>query len=204
MDRDVSPATGLEDKAKPIMLAKKVQRKGYQTLVWEAADENGDRLRYNLSIRREDEQKWRTLKRNWDETVFTFETLSYPDGVYFIKIQASDARSNPTGQELTSEKTSSPLTIDNSLPVVINFQAVREKSTLNLTFSTQDAVSSIEEVHYIIHPDTWKIVFPVDDICDSRREDFELKIALPEDSDNLVTIKVTDRHGNTGVFRYTF
>ncbi len=204
LDRDVSPGTDLEDQPKPIGLAKKVQRKGYQTLVWEAADENEDRLQYNLSIRREDEQKWRTLKRNWDETVFAFETLSYPDGVYFVKIQASDARSNPKGQELTSEKTSPPLTIDNSLPVVINFKAVKEKSTLDLTFSTQDAMSSIEEIHYIIHPDPWKIVFPVDGICDSKREDFKLKIALPPDSDNLVTIKVTDRHGNTGVFRYTF
>lgn len=204
LDTEAVPSTGDEDQTKSYMIAKKVQRKGYQTLVWEAVDENGDNLHYNLYIRMENEQKWRILEKNWRETIFAFDTLSYPDGVYFIKVQASDVPSNPTGVELTSEKTSPPLTIDNSLPVVRDFQAVKEKNTLTMTFSTQDSMSSIEEVHYIIHPDKWRIVFPVDGICDSKQENFKLKTALSEKSDNLVTVKVKDRHGNIGVFRYTF
>lgn len=204
VDKDERSETERRDQAQSFMLAKKIQRKGYQTLVWEAADENGDRLRYNLFIRREDEQKWRMLKGDWDESIFTFETLSYPDGIYFIRIKASDSPSNPSGLELTSEKTSRPLTIDNSLPMVMNVQAVKEKNTLDLSFSTQDTMSSIQEVHYIIHPDAWKIVFPVDGICDSKKEDFKLNVVLPAGSDNLITIKVIDSHGNTGVFRYTF
>jgi len=204
LDTETLPKSKTENQTKSFVMAKKVQRKGYQTIVWNAADENGDELLFTLYIRKEDEARWRILQENWRGTIFAFETLSYPDGVYFVKIQASDAPSNPTGLELTSEKTSSPLTVDNSLPVVAGFQAVKEKNSLTLTFSAQDSMSSIEKVHYLIHPDTWKVVFPVDGICDSRREDFKLKIALPADSDNLVTIKVMDRQGNTGVFRYNF
>ena len=34
-----------------MVMAKKTERKGYQTVVWQAQDENGDALLYNLSIR---------------------------------------------------------------------------------------------------------------------------------------------------------
>jgi len=204
VDAETGLETDVEDQAKSYMMAKRTQRKGYQTLVWEAEDENGDRLHYNLFIRREEEGKWRGLKENWGEPIFAFETLSYPDGVYFIKIQASDAPSNPSGLELTSEKTSPPLIVDNSLPVVTDFQAVKEKGSLNMTFSAQDTMSFIEEVHYLIHPDRWRMVFPVDGICDSKQEGFSLRLVLPEKSDNLVTLRVKDGHGNIGVFRYTF
>ncbi len=204
LDTETLPETKTENQAQSYVLARKVQRKGYQTIVWEATDENGDDLLFTLYIRKEDEARWRVLRENWREAIFAFETLGFPDGVYFIKIQASDVPSNPLGLELTSEKTSSPLTVDNSLPVVTGFQAVKEKNSLILTFSTQDSMSSIEEVHYLIHPDKWRNVFPVDGICDSKQEDFKLRIGLSSNSDNLVTLKVKDRHGNIGVFRYTF
>lgn len=203
-DVNIRPESEARDKAKTVVMAKEVERKGFQTVLWKASDENGDNLLFSLYIRREEESQWRVLRDKWKEKIYVFDTLTFPDGVYFIKVEASDVLSNPQGTELKSEKVSSPLVIDNSLPVVKNFQAAREKNQLRVTFSAEDSMTPIEEVHYLLRPDAWKIVFPEDGICDSKQESFRLNINLPSQSDNLITLKVKDSHGNMGVYRHTF
>jgi hypothetical protein len=138
------------------------------------------------------------------EKIFAFDTLTFPDGNYFIQIEATDSPSNPVGMELKTEKSSHQLVIDNSLPVVRNLQVDRKKDTIFLSFSAEDAFSSIKEVQFIVRPDRWKTVFPVDGICDSKKEEFELTVTLPQNSSNLLTIKVIDSRDNTGVARRTF
>jgi hypothetical protein len=193
-----------KDETKSVMIAKKVERKGFQTLTWDAEDENGDTLFYSLSIRKEGETQWRLLKDNWTENIFTFDTLAYPDGVYFVKLTASDAPSNPQGTELRAEKISQPLLIDNSLPVIKSFLATKDKNTLEVTFEAEDAFSYIEEVKYLIRPNDWRVVFPTDGICDSKLENFKLRIPLAPNSENLITIKVMDSHHNIGVYMQAF
>jgi hypothetical protein len=187
-----------------LYLAKKVERKGFQTVTWEATDENEDRLLYTISIRREEESVWRVVKDGWRDSLFVFDTLSYPDGVYFVRLGASDLDSNPPGSELKSEKTSSPLVIDNSLPVVKSFTAAREGSSLDVAFQVEDSFSSIQEVEYLIRPGHWRAIFPADGVCDSRVESFKFRVPLPANAENLVNIRVTDRHHNLGVYRQTF
>jgi hypothetical protein len=186
------------------MAAKKVERKGYQTIVWDAVDENGDVLVYTISARRENESQWRILKKDWREKIFAFDTVTLPDGVYFIKVEASDRPSNPVGMELGAEKISRPLVIDNSLPVVSNLQVSRTGSQLSLSFSAQDSFSHIKEVKFLIRPDGWRVAFPTDGICDSKREDFNMTLTLPGEFDNMITVKAIDSKGNVGVHQATF
>ena len=144
------------------------------------------------------------VKDGWMDPLFVFDTLSYPDGVYFIKLGASDLNSNPPGSELKSEKTSAPLVIDNSLPVVKNFTAARDAGSLEVAFQVEDSFSSIQEVEYLIRPGEWRVVFPADGVCDSRLENFKFRALLPSNVENLVTVRVTDRHQNIGVYRQAF
>ncbi len=116
----------------------------------------------------------------------------------------SDIPSNPVGTELKSDKTSGHFIIDNSLPTIKNFKAEREKNKLKVAFSAEDSLSYIKEVRYLIRPDEWRGIFPVDGICDSKWENFSLTLTLPLRFDNLLTVKVKDRHGNIGVYKYTF
>jgi hypothetical protein len=187
-----------------LYVAKKVERKGFQTVTWEATDENDDRLLYTISIRKEGENAWRVAKDGWDDPLFVFDTLSYPDGVYFIKLGVSDLNSNPPGSELWSEKTSSPLVIDNSLPVVKGFAAARNGNSLEVAFQVEDSFSPIQEVEYLIRPGEWRVVFPADGVCDSRLEDYKFRAQLPPNAENLVIVRVTDRHHNIGVYRQIF
>jgi len=203
-DVSISERAVNKDKEKSLFIAKKTERKGYQTIIWEAADENGDVLLFSCYIKGEGESQWRVLNQRWTDTIYAFDTLSFPDGTYFLKLVVSDIPSNPVGTELKSDKTSSPFIIDNSLPTIKNFKAKKEKEKLTVTFSAEDSLSYIKEVRYLIRPDEWRSIFPVDGICDSKWENFSLTLTLPFRFDNLLTVKVKDRHGNIGVYKYTF
>ncbi|MDH7512527.1 MAG: hypothetical protein QHH14_06255 [Clostridiales bacterium] len=195
---------GKKEEVKASLLAKKVERKGYQTVVWEAEDENEDDLVYSLFISKEGDTVWRLLKDGWRDSLFAFDTVSYPDGIYFIKVEASDAGSNPPGTELRAGKISQPLTIDNSLPAIKNFTAARKGSSIDVSFQAEDSFSALERAEYLIRPGDWRVVFPIDGICDSKRESFTFTAPLPANADNLITVRVIDRHRNVGVFRQVF
>ncbi len=197
-------ASAQKSSASSMMMAKKAERKGFQTVIWEARDENGDHLLYDLYIRERRAESWRQLKSSVIQKIFAFETLTLPDGEYELKLEANDSPSNPVGRELRAEKISRPFVIDNSLPVISGFEASRSGSRLSLQFTAQDGFSRIKEVKYLIRPDEWRSVFPQDGICDNRVERFEFSVTLPAQVDNMVTIKVVDEHGNVGVRRTEF
>ncbi len=193
-----------KEEAKTYVVKKKVTRKGFQTVTWEVSDENKDSLLYKLLIKKEDDTDWRILKENWHDEIFAFDSFSFPDGIYFIKLIASDSPSNPPGLELQTEKLSQPLVIDNSLPEIKNFLVVRARNDLQMSFEVEDSLSYIQEVKYLIRPDEWQTIFPVDGICDAKNERFELSLRLRPNLDNLITIKAKDSHGNIGVYRQKF
>jgi hypothetical protein len=190
--------------ANAMVMAKKTERKGYQTVVWQVKDENNDGILYNLSVRKRGEEQWRLVAERMTKQIFSFETMTLPDGEYEMKLEADDSPSNPEGRELKAEKISRVFVIDNSLPLIRSFQAQRSGSRLNLKFVAADSFSRIKEVQYLVRPGEWSVIFPEDGICDSKQESFEVGITLPTGFDNMVTVKVVDEHGNIGVQRAVF
>ncbi|MGB8951617.1 MAG: WD40 repeat domain-containing protein [Candidatus Aminicenantales bacterium] len=193
-----------EEKISTLAMAKKVERKGFQTVKWDASDENEDTLQYAISIRQEGERDWRVLEEKWEENLFAFDTVNFPDGVYYLKVEASDGPSNPSELEKHSDKISRPLVIDNTAPAIMNFKAAREKNILDVTFQVEDLLSAVKEVKYLIRPGEWGVVFPEDGICDSKQESFKFSAKLAPNADNMITIQVRDSYGNTAVFRHIF
>jgi len=204
VERNLPETAAKKDEMRISMPARKTERKGFQTVVWDAADENGDTLRYGLAVKKDGEAEWRVLEDGWTETLYAFDTLSFPDGTYLLKLSASDSSSNPLGLELKSEKTSPPLVIDNSLPAVKNFTAARNGGALDVSFQAEDAYSYIEEAKVLVRPGEWRVVFPADGIADSRSESFKFSLKLPAGAENQVTVRVRDSYGNVGVFRQNF
>ncbi len=193
-----------EDALRTMALAKKTERRGLQTIVWDAADDNGDRLSYTLSVRKDGETAWRVLEAGWTDALFAFDTATLPDGVYRFKVTASDAPSNPAGLALSADKTSGPLTIDNTPPSVKNVTVNRDGRTLRLSFQAEAGLSPITEARCLIRPGDWVTLLPLDGICDSRLETFNLSLTLPADADNLLILQIKDEHGNIAVHRQTF
>ncbi len=202
----VPPEVEDKDEAglKGLALAKKVERKGLQTIVWQANDENADNLRYGILVQKEGETTWHVLEPEWTDILYAFDTASLSDGIYRFKIVASDAPSNPAGLALTGEGMSAPLVVDNTAPVVKNAAVTRSQNALRVSFDAEDNLSPIVEAKCFIRPGEWQAVFPVDGICDSRRETFSFNLTLPANPDNVIILQVTDSHGNVGVYRQSF
>jgi WD40 repeat protein len=193
-----------QNKTKSFVAPKKMEKKGYRTITWEASDENGDSLLYSVFIRREDESRWRVLEPKWAEKILAFDTSQFPDGIYFVRVEASDSPSNPSGTDMKSAKISRPLVIDNSLPIVSNFRAERQNNRLSVSFTAGDSRSHLKEAKYLVRPNDWQTVFPEDGICDSKNESFRFSVPLPQGSDDMIVVQIKDRHGNVGVYRSTF
>jgi hypothetical protein len=204
LERRTPDPAAKKDDLRFVIPAKKVERKGYQTVDWDAADENEDNISYSVFLRQDGEKSWRLLEEKWTGTLYAFQTQNFPDGTYFMKIVASDLPSNPPDLARETEKISPAFVIDNSAPVLKNFQAVKDKNQLGIAFQAEDAFSAIKEVKYLARPDDWHVVFPEDGICDSKQESFKFKVSLAPNSDNLITFLVKDSYGNVGVFRQIF
>jgi hypothetical protein len=204
VERNLAEAPTKNDDLRLGLPSRKGERKGFQTVSWDAADENGDALRYSLAIRKDGEAEWRVLESAWTETIYAFDTLAFPDGTYFLKLTASDSPSNPLGLELRTDKISPPLVIDNSLPVIKGFTAVRNGASLDIVFQADDSYSYIEEAKVLVRPGEWRVVFPVDGIADSRSESFKVSLKLPAGAENQVTVRVRDSYGNIGVYRQNY
>ena len=158
------------------VLGRKVFRKGLRTFTWTAQDGNRDRLRFDLLYRPEDAANWRVLARDLAGTIFTWDTTSVPDGTYEVRVDATDALSNPPGAALGGALASTPFDIDNTPPEIGFGPARPAGGTTIVPFTVTDTHSPIHRVEYSAGPGRWQVVHPVDGIPDSREERFEVTV----------------------------
>src|SRR5207245_2860062 len=79
---------------------------------------DGDALGYEVSYRRMDDTRWRSLRKGLTDPVLAWDTTTVPNGRYVIRVTASDSPSNPESLALSSEKESDPFDVDNTPPTV--------------------------------------------------------------------------------------
>lgn len=176
-------------------LGRRVYQKGLQTFVWQADDENDDRLQYDVYYRREGETEWKALHKGLWDPIFVWDTTSVPDGTYFVKVAASDAPSNSPGTALVGELESTGFDIDNTPPRIDLPPAGASGSNSTIQFSVTDAQSAVERVEYSLDASRWRVVYPVDGIPDSVREEFQIVVDEPAAA-GVVIIRATDAMNN--------
>ncbi len=201
--RTTEAPAGRRDEVK-FAMAKRVERRGFQTVLWDAEDENGDALTYSVWIKADGEGTWRLLEDRWTDVLYSFSTAHWPDGLYTLKIVASDASANPPGADKKGEKTSPVFLIDNTPPAIKNLRVEKADGALLVVFQAEDQFSPIKDARVLVRPGDWLLIFPEDGICDSRTESFKVRIPLPAAADNILTIEVRDAAGNTAVARQVF
>ncbi len=171
-------------------------RKGYQTVVWTAIDPNNDTLSYCVSYRAEGESSWKPLRKNLHEAVIAWDTVAMPDGRYMLKIVASDAPSNPQASSLAGERESKPFDVDNTPPSVSDLVVVPADGGHRLTFVALDGSSAVRKVEYAVDSGRWQMIYPVDGIADSQREEFDVTVTGYSWGMHTLVLKVTDLLGN--------
>lgn len=189
-----------------------IKDRSFATARWAAHDDNGDELIYALYLRGDGESVWRLLKDRLSEKAYSFDATGLPDGGYRLKVVANDAPSHSPADALNAEKISPHFEIDTTPPTIRNLKITggarncaqgRCSRAATLVFDAEDASSTLARAEFSLDAGPWQYAEPVGKLTDSRQEHYELKIAFDEEaesnSEHLVTVRVYDRHDNTGL-----
>ena len=184
--------------AMPQMAKPKVFR-----FMWKASDPNGDALRYDLFLRRAGTPYWIELEKDLTQPMQPWDPRSAPDGEYVIKVVASDTLANPAGMGLAEARISDPFTVDNTAPVVMNLAcSIEATGKVRIRADLVDEISEIASAHVAINAaKEWQYVAPGDELYDNKTEHLDTAVPVKNPTATgpvMVTIKVTDREGNTG------
>jgi outer membrane protein assembly factor BamB len=180
-----------------------IQQKGYATVLWSARDDNEDELRYAVYYRGEIEQDWKLLKDKLEQKFYSWDTTSFPDGAYYLKIVATDAPSNPPAAAFTAERISERFEVDNSPPVIEHLQAEfhaadKAGSSISVKFTARDAGSSVERAQYSLDGADWILISPARDISDAPEEHYEFTISDTSAEEHTIAVRAYDRFENVG------
>jgi hypothetical protein len=181
---------------------RRIYQRGARSLVWTAEDRNGDRLEYAVYYRAANETVFRLLKDNLRENFFTVDGAALADGRYVFKIVAKDTPANPAGQNLTGERLSEAIDIDNTPPTVaaVGAPQIVGDRVLRVTFEATDAASLVNKSEISVDGKDWQAVFADDGISDSGRERYTVEVAV-EPGEHTISLRAFDANGNVGSFR---
>jgi hypothetical protein len=166
-------------------------------LAWDVDNPDGDRLRYRLQFRREDQSVWRDILRPGEELTddeYEWETASLPDGWYVVRVIATDAPDNPGSLALTDTRDSEPIRIDNHAPRVERLR----RAGARLTGRAVDGLGPIAHLEYAVDGGEWEPLFPTDDLFDTAEEDFAIDLSPLDPGPHIVAVRATDAAGNVG------
>jgi hypothetical protein len=179
-------------------LGRRTYQKGLQAFTWKAEDDNEDKLQYDVLYRRETDAAWKTIRRGIADQLFVWDTTSVPNGTYVLRIVASDAASNPPGAALAGEADSVSFDVDNT-PPAIRVSAVRKQGDASvIAFEVRDDHAAVQRVDFSSDGTRWRPIYPLDGICDSPAERFEL--VVDGDPGNVV-IRAVDAMSNVATAR---
>jgi sugar lactone lactonase YvrE len=172
---------------------------------WKTEDANGDELEFALYYRSEGEAMWHLIKDELSAPTHTWDSASMPDGVYRVKVVATDKPSNPTDRAKSNELVGEPFLIDNSKPTVADIRTARlPDGSVQVLFSASDVTSPLAKASYVLDTKRSRVIYPTDGVFDAQTETFELVLTdLPENA-NSIAVTVADIAGNVGTARVRF
>lgn len=183
---------------------KKVYQRGMRALEWDSEDPNGDTLAYDLWFRGDGENAWKPLVRGLREPAFSFDSMSLPDGLYRIRVDATDAPSNPGAQARIASLTTEAFLVDNTAPSVQ--VAVRKggKGTATLDVNATDAFGPVARAEMSLDAARFVPLAAADGASDSRSETYGQPLEGLRPGEHTVIVRVTDLLGNVGSGKTTF
>jgi len=173
-------------------------------LKWKVENPDSDDTTYTLEARRDGEANWRALstgKTPLTSTSWEWNTETYPDGWYKLRVTSSDAAANSPDRALTSSHMSTMFAIDNTRPTIEGLSINYPKANARAT----DGLSTIAEMAFSVDDNPWQLGTTADALFDDSTE--ELRIDLPAGlsrGTHTLAVRVADSAGNVGSTSATF
>ncbi len=173
-------------------------------LKWKVENPDSDDTTYMLEARRDGEANWRPIstgKGPLTATTWDWNTETYPDGWYRVRVTASDAAANSPDRALTTSQTTTLFAIDNTRPGIENLTVTYPKAHARAS----DALGTIGEMAFSVDDGPWQLGTTADGLYDDATED--LRIDLPTGlarGTHTLAVRVADASGNVGSTSTTF
>jgi hypothetical protein len=170
---------------------------GMRSVQWTASDDNQDPLEAAVLFKAEDETVWRPLESGIEEGFFAWDSRAMPDGLYRLRVVASDAPGNPPGEGLSTFRESAAFEVDNTPPSITSIKAGAGSRSAVVSAVVSDSFSVIGEIAYSVDAGEWVIVLPEDGVADSTTEPIRFTTEDLGPGEHSIVIRATDRSGNT-------
>jgi sugar lactone lactonase YvrE len=178
---------------------RRVYQRGATSLQWTADDRNGDKLVYDVMYKEVGDASFKLLRGELTDNFLAIDGQSLADGRYIFEIVAKDTPSNPAATALSGTRTTEPIDIDNTAPVVTPFGNAQVTSDrARIVFDAMDAASYLTRAEYSVNGGDWLPVIADDGISDSPRERYTIDIPLTAPGEYSVTLRVYDVNANAG------
>jgi hypothetical protein len=174
-------------------------QKGAQSFQWVAMDKNEDALQYDLYYRADGASNWVLLKKNAEDSFYTINSDTLPDGTYVVRLVASDNLSNMPESALSGERESRPFTIDNTPPEVTAKQDGLTGGRVRVAIEAADLTSTLTQAEVSVDAGEFRTIFPRDGITDSKRESFLWQSDMLSPGEHVITCRVYDQNDNVGL-----
>jgi hypothetical protein len=126
------------------------------------------------------------------ETSYSWDTSDLPDGEYFLKIVASDKRSNPASP-LADEQVIGPITVVNSKPKITlddKMAAVKDR-IVTVTGQADAGKTPISTVSYRVDKGDWAAAEAADGLFDSPVESYQVVTDALTPGEHTIEVRVT-------------
>ncbi|MEO8550331.1 MAG: PQQ-binding-like beta-propeller repeat protein [Kofleriaceae bacterium] len=165
---------------------------------WKIENSDSDDTTYALDARRDGEANWRpvgTGKAPLTAVTWDWNTETYPDGWYKVRVTSSDAAANSPDRALTSTSSSTLFAIDNTRPTIDNLAVKYPRATAR----ARDNLGTIAEMAFSVDDGPWQLGATADGLFDDQTED--LRIEIPQGlapGTHTLAVRVADSSGNVG------
>ena len=174
-------------------------QKGAQSFQWVAVDKNEDALQYDLYYRADGAANWVLLKKNVEDSFYTINSDTLPDGNYVVRLVASDGLSNPPETALAGERESRVFLVDNTSPEVTVRQDGLSGGRVRIAIEAADLTSTLSQAEISVDAGEFRTIFPRDGITDSKRETFLWQSDMLTPGEHVITCRVYDQNDNVGL-----
>ncbi|MBB6431624.1 Ig-like domain-containing protein [Algisphaera agarilytica] len=166
---------------------------------WEATDENGDRLLYDLEFKPAAATKngWLPLVEDLADASYEWDTRKVPDGRYHLRVTADDRLDNPGDMAMQARRLADPVLIDNTPPAAGELKVEVTGTTAKVSATAKDAYSPIQSVAYTLDDaKEYTPVLPDDLIYDSTSEAWSATLSDLSPGGHSLTVRTLDARGN--------
>ncbi len=164
---------------------------------WKTENPDQDELRYRLWYRLDAETTWRSVLKpaeKLSKTSYDWDVSALPEGVYRLKVDATDEMANPPDKVTSHSLESATVTVDSTAPV---FKALAI-SGRQITGEIVDGIGPIARIEVsIAGSDEWRPLAPKDGVFDEADETFDANItALVPAGSHILAVRAYDLAGN--------